>query len=90
MSPKVIGLFITEEDQLAEPNEEPQVDFEVPTLAEFLNNPQEELDSKASEISSVEDTQIQSVEEPLAETVRQQITGNSISSSMEKSQCLLL
>ncbi|KHN47425.1 Phosphoglucan, water dikinase, chloroplastic [Glycine soja] len=43
---------ITEEDQLAEPNEEPQVGFEVPTLAEFLNNPQE-LDSKASEISSV-------------------------------------
>ncbi|KAH1068787.1 hypothetical protein GLYMA_03G062500v4 [Glycine max] len=72
---------ITEEDQLAEPIEEPQVDFEVPTLAEFLNNPQE-LDSKASEISSVEDTQIHAVDEPLAETVGQQITGNSISSSM--------
>ena len=49
----------------------PRFDFEVPTLAEFLNNPQEELDSKASEISSVEDTQIQSVEEPLAETLQQ-------------------
>ncbi|KAG5042431.1 hypothetical protein AAZX31_03G054100 [Glycine max] len=81
---------ITEEDQLAEPNEEPQVDFEVPTLAEFLNNPQEELDSKALEISSVEDTQIHAVEEPLAETVRQQITGNSISSSMEKPMSIVV
>ena len=44
----------------------PRFDFEVPTLAEFLNNPQEELDSKALEISSVEDTQIHAVEEPLA------------------------
>ncbi|KAL5133462.1 Phosphoglucan, water dikinase, chloroplastic [Glycine soja] len=81
---------ITEEDQLAEPNEEPQVDFEVPTLAEFLNNPQEELDSKALEISSVEDTQIHAVEEPLAETVQQQITGNSISSSMEKPMSIVV
>ncbi|KAL5180428.1 Alpha-amylase [Glycine soja] len=79
---------IIEEDQLAEPNEEPQVDLEVPTLAETLENPQEELDSNASEISAVEDTQIHAEEKPLAEPVMQQNT-DTISSSIEKPMAIV-
>ncbi|CAJ1949046.1 unnamed protein product [Sphenostylis stenocarpa] len=74
---------IMDEDQLAEPEKESQIESELSTFAEILDNPQEELDSYASEISAVEDTQIHEEEIPLAEPVMQQATDNSSSSSME-------
>ncbi|KAJ1411321.1 Immunoglobulin-like fold [Sesbania bispinosa] len=81
---------IVEEDQLSQSNEESQVDSEVSTSAEILDNPQEELESNVSKISSIEDTQIHAEEKPLAEPV-QQINGNtdSISSSMEKPMAIV-
>ncbi|KAJ1396151.1 Immunoglobulin-like fold [Sesbania bispinosa] len=81
---------IVEEDQLSQSNEEAQVDSEVSTSAEILDNPQEELESNVSKISSIEDTQIHEEEKPLAEPV-EHINGNtdSISSSMEKPMAIV-
>ncbi|XP_061362810.1 uncharacterized protein LOC133306500 [Gastrolobium bilobum] len=76
---------IIEEDPLALSNEEPQVDSEVSTFDEILDNPQEGLESDVSELSGIEDIQTNSEEKPLAEPVLQQITGDSVTSSMEKS-----
>lgn len=72
---------ITEDDHLAEPDKEPQIDSEMSTSTEILDNPQIELDSNASEIMAVEDTQIHEGI-PLAEPVMQEVTDNSSSSSM--------
>ncbi|RDX62155.1 Alpha-amylase, partial [Mucuna pruriens] len=80
---------IIEEDQLALVNEEPQVDPEVSSFAEILDNPQEGLDSNVYEIPGIEDTQNHAEEKPLAEPVMQQITGNSSSSSIEKPMAIV-
>ncbi|BAT97219.1 hypothetical protein VIGAN_09060300 [Vigna angularis var. angularis] len=45
---------ITEEERLAEPDKEPQIDSEVSASAEILDNPHNELDSNASVIKAVE------------------------------------
>ncbi|TKY63476.1 Cyclomaltodextrin glucanotransferase [Spatholobus suberectus] len=80
---------IIEEDQLAQPNEELQVDSQVSSFTEILGNPQEDLDSNASEISGIKDTQNHAEEKPLTEPVLQQVTGDSISSSMEKPMAIV-
>ncbi|KAL2337799.1 hypothetical protein Fmac_012245 [Flemingia macrophylla] len=56
----------------------------VSSSAEILDNPQEQVESNASKISTTEDTQIHEEDKPLAEPPMQQIIGNGISSSGEK------
>ncbi|XP_027908312.1 uncharacterized protein LOC114167424 isoform X1 [Vigna unguiculata] len=68
---------IAEADQLAEPDKETPNDSEVSASAEILDNPHNELDSNASEVTTAEDSKFYEI--PLAETV----TDNSSSSLTE-------
>ncbi|XP_027335139.1 phosphoglucan, water dikinase, chloroplastic isoform X2 [Abrus precatorius] len=80
---------IIEEDQLANSNEEPQVNSEVSTFTENLDGAQESLQINASEISGIENTGTHVEEKSLTEPVLQQITGDSISSSLEKPMAIV-
>lgn len=80
---------IVEENQLAQENEQHRVESEVSSFAEILDNPEEQVESNASKISTIADTQIHEEEKPLAEPVMQQITGNGFSSSVEKPRAIV-
>ena len=82
---------IIEEDQLAQPNEEPQLVSEMSTFAENLDDPKEEPVPNVSEVSSIEASQSQTpaAEKPVVEPDLQQTTSDSVSSLMEKPMAIV-
>ncbi|OIW00850.1 hypothetical protein TanjilG_12254 [Lupinus angustifolius] len=75
---------IMEEDRLDQSNEETQVDSEMPSFAEHLDNPEEGLVSNVSKISGIEDSRTHLQEKPPGEPDLHQINDYTISSLTEK------
>ncbi|KAI5392031.1 uncharacterized protein LOC127105164 isoform X1 [Lathyrus oleraceus] len=80
---------VIEEDKFSQSNEEPQVLSELSTFTETLDDSRDKMEFVVSSVSGIEDTRIHDKQKLIDEQVLQQITGDIISSSIEKPMAII-